>query len=440
MADLPSISRKVAVVVPKYDELTATGWAFGVDLSADPDEVTPGGTQLYRRTVGGVSITFAFLDRQNVRYATIGTAEVSILEEPEAVFLVGTALGKPGSIGIGSVVVPDTIVTADERRIGATSWRYQSTEPARVNDYFKAAARRLSRQFSERRVAELIRKLAQDSEVPNRPSPDEAEEFIKQHKPKVTHEELASGSDYFMFDDDTPPSEPWQTCTKARAWDMETAGFVTATLISNTPWLVVRGISDLGVRDSKSDINRTIAAALAASYVADYIQNQLPVMSAASGPLAQAEFRLDGVWEGFWAFLDDEGEFTVLQDTANISQRQERSAFALVSSTLVQGAFDPRGTTYVATLELRDAGYIRGTWQDVDATTQYYGTLLGRLSDKSHHLEGLWLGNHQDGIRVGVVEWWNVERGGKALKTERPDVEDFIASARLKLANSPWVS
>lgn len=398
----------------------ATGWAFDTDFTR-PDEVTGANVELFRRSYTFGDVTFALLDRQTNTYSSILTGDVISREAPRLAFMVGTALGNPNRVRIGSVVVSDGVVDISEKRYGDSGQGvYVVRGPTRADAITHDARDYIARVFTAARTQYYVRAMARTFPVVRRDA-KQVPEFIDTFHPRVICEEIISGNEYRMTSAEDQLTDVWSQNPRAAAYDMEAAGFVLAADCYKVPWLVVRGISDYGTRETKSDFNRTIATGIAARFLRDFIMNGLVRVEdihAEDEPgktlslLRDEVYRLDGAWCGAMAYLDDQGQPVVFEDKAQFEQ-SGRNVDGVISSRKIRGRFKHDRLEYRANFSIAKHGYAGGIWSDTTAARQYFGVLLGQFQEGSDVLGGIWLGTHKEGLRPGLFKWYNLERDGE---------------------------
>jgi nucleoside phosphorylase len=410
------------VVVPKQDELFAVEWAFGTTFGR-PDRRTGSGVELFRRELEIGDITFALLDRQTNTYSSILTAEVIQSEAPRLAFLVGTALGNSSKAPLGSVVVSDGVIDISERRYGDDGQSvYIMRNTKRADALTHDANAFISRHFTETVAQACIRSMAR------KPAPlvtgglKQLNEFVAQNQPKVVCEAIVSGNDYRMSRNEGLANDLWRQVPVAYAYDMEAAGFALAADFNALQWLVVRGISDHGHPGAKDDLNRQIAAGVAARFLADFIRDGLVRAAAESEPIAEATttidllrdeaYRLDGTWQGVMVYFDDNRESVIFEDHAEFKQTGS-TVQGTVESRKIRGEFRHDELEYRTSFAIAKHGYAGGVWSDTTATRRYFGVMLGQFEEDSTVLLGAWLGTHKEGIRKGLFKWYNTSRDGQ---------------------------
>jgi len=201
---------------------------------------------------------------------------------------------------------------------------------------------------------------------------------------------------------------------------MEAAGFALAADYNELQWLVVRGISDHGHPETKADLNRRVAAGVAARFLAEFIRTGL-VRAAEGEPgveptttialLRDEAYRLDGTWQGVMAYFDDHRRPVVFEDHAEFKQSGS-NVQGLVKSRKIRGIFRHDELEYRTSFAIAKHGYAGGVWSDTTATRRYFGVMLGQFDEDSTVLQGAWLGTHKEGIRKGLFRWYNTSRDG----------------------------
>jgi nucleoside phosphorylase len=407
-----------AIIVPKHDELRSIEWAFGTSLR-EPDERTPSGIELYRRDLPAGRITFALLDKQTNTYSSILTADVISKEQPRLIFLVGTAMGNPHQVPVGAVVVADGITDISEKRLVAEngSIRYVPRGPVTSDELTLDARDFIARHFTPHRTHSVLRAMIRRPALLPRGS-GRINELIA-GGPTVACEPIVSGNEYHMDCHEASAGAVWDQMPGARAYDMEAAGFALAAHYNGIPWLVVRGISDHGTTATKSDENRTAAAALAGRFLAEFLSlgllraGRLLVQRPAAGisSLRDAVHRMDGTWWGAMAYVDNDENPVVFEEHAELI-RSGAGTTGIVSSRRVLGS--PRQDTleYRVAFSITKHDYVGGLWSETGGR-DYFGVLLGQFDRTNGALTGTWLGTHQSGVRRGLFAWKYVRRDGR---------------------------
>jgi nucleoside phosphorylase len=258
---------RIVIIVPKFDELQAVRWAFGKDLSR-PDETLPSGVRIFHRDVHEIPVSFALMDSQNNTNSAIAAASVFLTENPSLAFLTGTALGRSGRVDIGDIIMTRNVREIIERRMEGGRWYWINNQIPSSPELNLPARQFCSESYNQDRLTDLAWEAAREMRVA---SDTEINSFFRNRHLRVHYEDLASGNEYFM-DREEPAQQLWNTLQTVRAYDMESAGFAyAATSFGSIQWLAVRGISDFGTEDSKSELHRAIASALAARFLSDFI-------------------------------------------------------------------------------------------------------------------------------------------------------------------------
>jgi nucleoside phosphorylase len=408
------------IVVPKQDELFAVEWAFGITLDR-PDQRLSSGVELFRRQLEIGDITFALLDRQTNTYSSILTADVIRSEAPRLAFLVGTALGNPSKVPLGSVVVSDGVIDISERRYTDDGQSVYIMRDTKRSDALTHDANAfISRHFTAATARTCIRSMARKPAPLITSGSKQLTEFVARNQPKVDCEAIVSGNDYRMSRNDELANDLWRKVPVAYAYDMEAAGFALAADYNELQWLVVRGISDHGYPETKTDLNRQVAAGVAARFLAKFIGTGL-VRAAGGQPgaepattialLRDEAYRLDGTWHGVMAYFDDDGEPVIFEDHAELEQTGS-TVQGLVKSRKIRGVFRHDELEYRTNFAIAKHGYAGGMWSVTNAVRRYFGVMLGQFDEDSTILQGAWLGTHEEGIRRGLFKWYNTSRDG----------------------------
>jgi nucleoside phosphorylase len=411
------------IVVPKQDEMFGVEWGFDTSLSR-PDDTTRSGVELYRRALPCGTVTFALMNRQTNTYSSVQTADVIARETPRLIFMTGTALGHAERVPVGSVVVSDGVIDISEKRYTNNGReQYVQYGPLRSDALTLDAREFISRTFTRERTHALVRSMARRPVLLR--GSRRVSEFITTHWPVAVCEPIVSGNEYRMSSVGGQADLVWAHAPTARAYDMEAAGFALAASFSTVPWLVVRGVSDHGTAETKSDFNRRLAAGIAGRFLFEFLSGglvragRLPVLQEPSTtiPLLRDEaYRLDGVWRGAMAYLDDDGRPVIFHEEAEFTQEGSNVQGA-VRSRKVVGLSRHDELEYRISFSIARNGYAGGVWSETVATRKYFGVMLGNLDEDSTVLSGTWLGTYRGGVRRGFFKWYNVHRDGELSGT-----------------------
>lgn len=265
----------IVIIVPKEDELRALEWAFEKDFGRSSGSL-PGKTLFYKfketlpteRGRLDISLAVVFLNDQGNSLTSSVTAEVYATLDPILIFLIGTAAGREGKVKIGHVVVSRSVDDVQEWRIEkkATPRQKQKKPPEKIlADIGRFVGRNLSLTAWKEKLLDIPKKLYGEQEPPNELWKDGPEAHIKF---------VASGPNLQLNPDKL--KEIWDLDDRILCYEMEGAGFATTcTRYSTWQWLVVRGISDYGTKESKKEKYRIAAAAAAAIFLRTFIKNGL---------------------------------------------------------------------------------------------------------------------------------------------------------------------
>src|SRR5262249_11035632 len=262
-------------------------------------------------------------------YSSLLTASVIARETPRLIFLIGTAMGKEPVVPLGSVVASDGVIDISVKRLTDDGQgTYVPHAPNKSDELTLDAKDFIGRSFGPEQVERHIKSMARPQRRLVSGGAKRVKEFVDAHHPTALCECIISGNEYRMGSSGQR-DDIWRFAPTARAYDMEAAGFALAAAYNGAQWLVVRGVSDYGTPATKSDFNRAVAAGIAARFVREFLREglvraeSLPLISepAVTIPrLREEAYRLDGVWDGLMAFLDDSLEPVVFSERAELVQ------------------------------------------------------------------------------------------------------------------------
>jgi nucleoside phosphorylase len=420
------------IIVPKHDELMAAEWGFETNLR-EPDERTRSGVDLFRRDHPTGTVTFALLDKQTNTYSSVLTADVIARETPHLVFLLGTAMGRAPQTSIGSILVSDGVIDLSEKRITDEGPGAYVQHPLRKSDELTLDAREyIARSFGQDQINRHLRSMTKKPAALVKGA-TRIRDFITRYSPKAMCEPIVSGNEYRLATNVNHADDLWAVAPTARGYDMEAAGFALAAANSGTQWLVVRGISDYGTPDTKSDFHRSVAAGAAARFVYEFLKYGLVrarALPTATEPaitisrLRDEAFRLDGVWTGAMSYLDDNLNPVVFEERVELTP-DGANVRGVVKSRHIQGESRHNALEYSIAFSIARNGYAGGVWSETVAARRYFGVMLGQLEDDSTTLSGTWLGTYHGGVRRGFFRWHNIQRDGEE-NARRVDVDSIV--------------
>jgi adenosylhomocysteine nucleosidase len=239
---LPTTRREVDVVIlaVKPVELTACLAAFEV-----PEDSMPS-------TLGTSGLCAWFADRDGLRYAiamvgTAGNVESALvlggLRETlstSCAVLVGMAAGVRGDVNLGDVVVAEQVVAYEFARMVEGGAIYQPR-------FYNVQERRIRNATQIHRVrpnwSEGVRVGASHLSTLDL-WPEDEEERLDSWLPHVHRAAILAGGR--LIEDGSLPAFARDIHGRARAAEMEGAGFAAACDEASWPWFVVRGIADYG--------------------------------------------------------------------------------------------------------------------------------------------------------------------------------------------------
>ncbi len=221
-----------------------------------------------------------------------------------------------------------------------------------------------------------------------------------------------SGNDYIMVPGAGLDEHVlWQQFSSYRAYDMEAAGFMLAAQSSATPWLVLRGVSDHGTRETR--IDRTFASAAAAKLLREFLVAgaNAPKRIRAPRPRfsgASLLTRWGGEFRGYMGYFDDDGDLVIYEELGEL-QQVGQVVTARVRSTVLRGNSKQVTLNYVIDLTVAHDQYAAGAWTSDQSDSRYFGSIVGELGFTHGALGGLWTGTHAEGIRVGRFTWYSMK-------------------------------
>ncbi len=387
---------------------------FGVASSRHTDETLDSGIEIYRvTTAGGLRVAIALLGRQTNTNSGILTLDVIHRENPLQIYLVGTALGNPHHAPVASVFMASGIMDISERRPSPEDpygWQPKGPYEHRLlssaasnfvqNTYWAPESRR--RFFRELRLPPNLR-----GEYYERTARQ-----VDRELPAISSELILSGNEYIMTPDeagDRTARSIWDKFSPYRAYDMEAAGFRLAAESADVPWLVVRGASDHGTRETKAD--RVYAAAAAAKVLKEFIDSDWNDITRIRAPrpkfVGTDMLPIEGDFRGFMGYHDDFGRTVIYEDSCEF-QNLSTTVVASVDSQLIEGPDAAVSLRYKVNFTLAKDRFAAGTWTEENEDGHYFGSLSGMFQHERSQLAGVWTGTHGQGIRVGRFRWYNL--------------------------------
>lgn len=408
----------IVIVVPKDDECDAVRHVFGVESENNAEVLDSSGTRIWRTRIDGATIAIAQLGRQTNTYSGVLTLELIHHENPRQMYLVGTALGNPATTDIGSVVICSDVTDISERRPNANNgagWT-PSGELAPPRNLLSEARDFVVRSYTD---AERRREFFNDlehGEIADRGQFAKAKAQILEGEavPFIAVEPLLSGNEYFMSGEEGH-RQVWDSIPGKKAYDMEAAGFALATKSYSIPWLVFRGVSDHGSRETKMD--RRFVTQAAATVLRKFLESDStrPKRITSSKPRLPGRLaaQLTHTFSGHMGYLDDDKNVVIYNERVDIRMVGE-ILHAKISSTLSQGTTASQTLEYQAEIRLGGRRTVSGIWAPGEPNSDYSGSLTGRVvlgddsGESTRYVEGVWSGGHGEGdIRIGRFIWYN---------------------------------
>jgi len=260
----------IAFLIPKADELAAFEWAMNVKLSRSAGTL-PRGNPYYELRIptaessGGhdLSAAVVFLDDQTNSVSASVTEQVLAKLDPTLLVLVGTAAGRPDKTDICSVIVASLVIDAAE-------WRLDSRQHPRVRHHELPDAIRIDTdRFLEGRFdkASWLERLGA---IPSSLCGHASPKSLIGAGASVSTGVIASSNYLHVRPGSVRTSslrKLWSVDDRIKCIDMESGGFgLVCKRSPRRQWLVIRGISDFGTPESKSESRRFAASASACEF------------------------------------------------------------------------------------------------------------------------------------------------------------------------------
>lgn len=261
----------IAIIIPKGDELVAAEWVFGATFQKSDGKIGDVKKPYYRlnfktdASEEEISIAFICMYDQGNTIATGVTDKVIAQLTPSLLFLLGTARGRRGKVGIGSVIVSAFVWDVSEWRIGKQA-RPRPRQRYSEDAIGIAATGFIDKSLPSNWDEELFSiplKLYKGAKPPTN---------ILNRPRKVHLLPIASANTLQM--DPRALSKIWDLDENIAGIEMEAGGFGSACGPARR-WLVIKGASDYGTRASKKPVYRTVSAASAALFLREFIRRGL---------------------------------------------------------------------------------------------------------------------------------------------------------------------
>ncbi len=252
--DEPTALADCLVLTVKSVELEAALAAFDVDVLG--------------HTIVDGDLRVWFVEHDDVRFCiakvgTDGNSESAIVFgrlyaalHPRSAVLLGMAGGLAGKVSPGDVVVAQHVHAYDFRKLTKVGEKRRA-KTYRVDDVLlrQVEDMRIVRKSWPTEVADDLRSLIRGGHAD-----DDARLPAEDWRPKVVRGDVLAGAS--LIEDDSLAALAEQHHDRVRAVEMEGAGFAAAADEVRIPWLVIRGIADVG------DENRDDTWQFGSTYVA----------------------------------------------------------------------------------------------------------------------------------------------------------------------------
>lgn len=275
MAVTGELNTAILIVVPKRDELRAVASVFGFDPD-NADGELQGGYEWWCSDVADMRTVFVSVDAQGSTKTALATRAALAQFRPTIAMCIGTAAGRAGRTQYLDAILATAVLDANEWSAQPegleAQWTHQAEPPRQVLHDIDAFVKREDWQDACRQ--RLVSALAAGSSA--------VENDILDDWPRVHDSWIVTTA--FLHRDPVFLEQVWTLHGRLRGIDMETSGFIDACEDGPRlqPWVVVRGVSDFGTKESKRDDLRPAsglaAAAVAYMFVTDGLERAHPLM------------------------------------------------------------------------------------------------------------------------------------------------------------------
>ncbi len=265
----------VVIIIPKDDELKAFISAFDLKLEKSDGELREG--QLFYKfnfptRIGEsfleISINAVLINDQGNEISSSITEQAIAKFDPVLIFLLGTAAGREGKIKIGDVIVSSLVIDASEWRIDEdhTPRTRHHTPPEKIIvDVKRFIGETFKKEDYLSTLEDTLQDLYKDGDI--------LKIFLNPGT-KIEVGIVSSTGNLYINPDYL--EKVWGIDDRIRCVDMESGGFGrVCTSYQQKQWLIFRGVSDYGTKDSKKDEYRVAAAFKAAMFLKMFIANGL---------------------------------------------------------------------------------------------------------------------------------------------------------------------
>lgn len=265
----------IVILIPKDDEFKAFISAFGLRLEKS-DGALRGGQLFYKfnfpteigDSISDVSINVVFINDQGNEISSSITEQVLIRFDPALIFLLGTAAGREDKVKIGDVIISSLVIDAQEWRIGEehTARPEHHTPPEKI---IVDVRRYIGETFHKDDYLSILNDNVKDLYQESK----NLEIFLN---PRTKLEVGVISSSNNLYINPKYLQKVWDIDDRIRCVDMESGGFgKVCKSYQQKQWLVVRGVSDYGTKESKQEKFRVAAAFKAALFLKMFISNGL---------------------------------------------------------------------------------------------------------------------------------------------------------------------
>lgn len=269
MADFKPATADIAVLVPKRDELHGLELALGHELGTPDYELPISQKAVYMTNIADLSTAIVLLDDQGSETARDITGEILRELDPSLLFNLGTAMGNPDRVSMASVAVSEHVYNLSETKVdrGRVRFRPRHHEiPGKIRREFGNFINRMSR--------DRLRNALRGDRAPSRIALMDFPDGLDWEKVVVSLEHMTGGTTLVL--DPRYVRQLWNHDDRYATYDMESGGFAEAARRRDgLMWLVIRGVSDYGTKETKLEDMRVLAAYEAALVFRWFIEEGL---------------------------------------------------------------------------------------------------------------------------------------------------------------------
>ncbi len=254
------------MIAPKFDEALPMGSVFGIDMGEAADLQIDDHYATWLFDLSDRACALVVMNEQGSLDTQQATSAILRRAAPHLICLVGTALGRQGSVVHADVVLASQVIDATEGFPGEIRPDHFRPSRAVLQDLARFEATGFGSDV--RAELEALCPDGQEDSLPDGPN-------IRVEPLAVVPKVVKSESEQEAL---------WRLHPKLCAADMESAGFRAAVEASQTGhWVIVRGVSDFGSDKSGQEKRRNIAALAAGIALKVFLTSSLHEVDAERG-------------------------------------------------------------------------------------------------------------------------------------------------------------